>query len=401
MSKLTDYVVFKDKKLEARYANDRIPIDTLFEAYFDGLVDIPGDIYELLNNRYSVVKHQFTPAHVRYFATRFVPEVASHSKKLDEKLVRWHYDRGNDFFAAFLGPRMVYTSGFFTDPSQTVEQAQDQKMDMVCQKLQLKQGETMLDIGCGWGTLALHAAKYYGANTTGVTLSKNQAEFGNARIKEAGLSDRARILCMDYRDIPKTRYNKISSLEMVEHVGVKNLTPFYKQVYDLLDDDGLFFLQWTGLRRNSKMEDLVWGLFMAKYIFQGADASLPLAPMVNVMEKSGWEIHSVENVSTHYELTIKKWHDNWLSNKDEMIKAYGERWYRIWHVFLAWATTIAGQGTAACFQVVSNKNLNEFDRDIWVGQTSLGERMKLPEREVRAESGRGSGGKAPQSTVSA
>jgi len=381
MNRLTDYVVFHDQQLAQRYADSKIPIDTLFEAYFDGSIDIPGDIYALLNDRYAVVKHEFTPAHVRYFLTRFVPEFAVHSKKLDEKLVRWHYDRGDDFFAAFLGPRMVYTSGFFTDPEQSVEQGQDQKMELVCQKLRLKQGERFLDIGCGWGTLALYAAKHFGVDATGVTLSKNQAAYGNQRIAEAGLSDRARILCMDYRDIPAGTFDKISSLEMVEHVGVKRLSAFYEQVYRLLNDQGLFYLQWTGLRRRSKIEDLVWGLFMAKYIFAGADASLPLAPMVNTMEKTGFEIHSVENVSTHYQLTIKKWHDNWLANKDEILKTYGERWYRIWHVFLAWATTIAGQGTAACFQIVSNKNLNHFDRSIWVGQASLGERMQLSARK--------------------
>ena len=112
------------------------------------------------------------------------------------------------------------------------------------------------------------------------------------------------------------------------------------------------------------------------------DASLPLAPMMNVMEKANWEIHSVENLSDHYRLTIKKWHDNWLSNRDAIVRLYGERWYRIWHVFLAWATTIAAQGTAACFQVIANKNLNHFDRTRWIGHESLGEqgRVKLPGR---------------------
>lgn len=372
MGKLTDYVVFRDQKLAAKYANDRIPIDTLWEAYFDGAVDIPGDIYALLNDRHAVVKHPFTQEHVKYFVTKFVPEFAIHSKQLDEKLVRWHYDRGDDFFGAFLGPRMVYTSGYFTDPDQTVEQAQDQKMDLVCKKLDLKPGERFLDIGCGWGTLTMHAAKHYGVDATGVTLSKNQAEFAMERIRMNGLEGKARILCMDYRDIPAGRYDKISNLEMVEHVGVKNLKPFYEQVYKMLEDDGLFLMQWTGLRRNSKMEDLVWGLFMAKYIFAGADASLPLAPMMNVMEKANWEIDSVENLSYHYKITIKKWHDNWLANREAVTKAYGERWFRIWHVFLAWATTVAAQGTAACFQVLANKNLNEFERARWVGKKILG-----------------------------
>ncbi|MGZ3419394.1 MAG: class I SAM-dependent methyltransferase [Polyangiales bacterium] len=381
MPKLTDHIVFKDQRLAAKFAHDRIPIDTLWEAYFDDALDIPGDIYALLADRNVLAKHPFTKEHVKYFFTKFVPEFAIHSKKLDEKLVRWHYDRGDDFFGAFLGPRMVYTSGFFTNENQSVEQAQDQKMDMVCSKLDLRPGEKLLDIGCGWGTLTMHATKHYGIDGTGVTLAKNQAEFGNERIKANGLEGKARILCHDYRDIPKgQKFNKISNLEMVEHVGVKNLKPFYEQVYELLEDDGLFLMQWTGLRRNSKMEDLVWGLFMAKYVFAGADASLPLAPMMNVMEKANWEIHSVENISYHYRITIKKWHDNWLAHRAEVTSRYGERWFRIWHVFLAWATTIAAQGTAACFQVLAHKNINEFDRSRFIGNERMGERMKFEQK---------------------
>jgi cyclopropane fatty-acyl-phospholipid synthase-like methyltransferase len=250
-------------------------------------------------------------------------------------------------------------------------------MELVCRKLMVKPGESFLDIGCGWGTLARYAAKNHGVDATGVTLSKNQAAYGNGEIAKAGLSERARILCLDYRDTPKRKYKRIANLEMVEHVGVKNLGSFYRQVYDLLDDQGLFYMQWTGLRRRSSVEDLIWGLFMAKYIFPGADASLPLAPMMNAMEKANFEIHSVENVTSHYRITLKRWHDNWISNREAILQAYGERWYRIWHVFLAWAVTIAGEGTAACFQVVANKNLNHFDRSIWVGAPALAERMNL------------------------
>jgi cyclopropane fatty-acyl-phospholipid synthase-like methyltransferase len=387
MSLLTDHVIFHDAALARRYAKKKIPIDTLFEAYFDGAVDIPGDLYALLNDRQALLQQKFTPAHVKYFLGRFVPEFAGHSKAMDEKLVRAHYDRGDDFFAAFLGPRMVYTSAFFTQPSQTLEQGQDQKMDMVCQKLMLKPGERMLDIGCGWGTLAMHAAQHYGVSSTGVTLSKNQAAFGNERIRATGISE-ARIDCLDYREIPQKKFDKISNLEMVEHVGVKHLRKFYSQVYDLLDDQGLFLMQWTGLRRKSNVEDLIWGLFMAKYIFPGADASLPLAPMMNAMEKCGFEIHSVENVTTHYHHTLKKWHDNWISNKDSITVAYGERWFRIWHWFLAWATTVAKQGTAACFQVLAHKNVNHFDRSIWIGRASLSRRMDLSHRPAAAANGR-------------
>ncbi|HET9932703.1 MAG TPA: cyclopropane-fatty-acyl-phospholipid synthase family protein [Polyangiaceae bacterium] len=362
MKKLSDYVVFNDRNLARRYQNSPIPMATLYEAYFDGAIDIPGDIYELLDQRNNFVKYTLTPQHFKWAVTNFVPEVTVHTKSQDKRIVREHYDRGNDFFGWFLGERMVYTSGFFNRKDETLEEAQDNKMNLVCQKLRLKPGERLLDIGCGWGTLARHAAKYYGVDATGVTISENQTEFGNRRIKEWGLQDRARILCCDYRDIPYQKFDKIVSLEMVEHVGVKNLKKYFSWVQELLKDDGLFLLQWTGLRRQLAGETLIWGLFMNKYIFPGADASLPPAGMIKPAEEVGWESFSMENVSQHYGWTIRLWHDNWISNRDAIVAAYGERWYRIWHLFLAWSTKIADQGNASCYQVVFNKNLDGFDR---------------------------------------
>jgi cyclopropane fatty-acyl-phospholipid synthase-like methyltransferase len=366
MKALTDYVTFHDRRLEKKYAKQRIPMATLYEAYFDGAIDLKGDIYELLENRNLFVKYTLTPQHLKWAVTNFVPEVAIHSKEQDKRIVREHYDRGNDFFSYFLGDRMVYTSGIFTSPEETLEQAQDNKLHLACQKLQLKPGERFLDIGCGWGTLTAHAAKYYGADATGVTISERQTEFGTQRIQDWGVSDRARILCSDYRDIPAQKFDKIANFEMVEHVGVKNLRSFYQQVYDLLADDGLYIMQWTGLRYGLRPEDLIWGLFMNKYVFPGADASLCLAPMMNVCEKAGWEIHTVENVTTHYSWTIKRWHDNWVANEAKVKATYGERWFRIWHLFLAWSSIIALQGNAGCYQVVFNKNLDHFDRTRWI-----------------------------------
>jgi len=376
MPKLTDHIVFNDTKLARKYANKPMPMAHLYEAYFDGDIDIPGDIYAFLNDRQILVKNTLTKRHLQWAVTHFIPEATIHSKSQDERIVREHYDRGNDFFGWFLGERMVYTSGFFLNPSETLEQGQDNKLNLVCKKLQLDKGNRLLDIGCGWGTLTRHAAKYFGAEATGVTISENQTEFGNRRIQEWGLEKQARILCKDYRDIPSQKFDRIVSLEMVEHVGVKNLVSFYEQVGDLLTDEGLFLLQWTGLRRGFRPEDLIWIMFMGKYIFPGADASLPPSAMLKAMEKAGWETHSVENVSIHYSWTIRKWHDNWLSNRDAIVKAYGERWYRIWHFFLAWSSIIATQGNAACFQVVLNKNQDSYDRTRWVTRkaTVLGDR---------------------------
>jgi cyclopropane fatty-acyl-phospholipid synthase-like methyltransferase len=386
---LTDYVTFKNPRLAARYADRPIPISTLYEAYFDGEVDIPGDLHAFLRKRNLFVKYTLTWRHLKWAVTNFVPEVTIHSKDQDRRIVREHYDRGNDFFGWFLGDRMVYTSAFFEHPGETLEQAQDNKLNLVCRKLQLKPGERLLDIGCGWGTLTRHAAQYYGADATGVTLAERQTEYGNHQIKMRGLHDRARIVCSDYRDIPAQKFDKISSLEMVEHVGVKNLVPFYQQVRDLLADEGIFLLQWTGLRRGLRPEDLIWGLFMNKYVFPGADASLCPSRMLAAMEKAGWETHSVENVTTHYGWTIKRWHDNWISNRDAIVQAYGERWFRIWHFFLGWSTIIAEQGNAACFQVVLNKNLDKYDRQQWVCSRTpvLGERAWLgaPNEATRAD----------------
>lgn len=364
---LTDYVVFHDRALERKYGGDRrIPIATLYEAYFDGALDIVGDLNEFLRDRNHFVTYSLTFRHLSWAFTNFIPEVTIHSKDQDRRIVREHYDRGNDFFGAFLGERMVYTSAYFSAPADTLEQAQDNKMNLVCRKLQVAPGDRFLDIGCGWGTLARHAARHYGADATGVTIAERQTSFGNERIKAWGLQDQARILCQDYRDITGGPFDKIASLEMVEHVGVKNLVPFYKQVCDLLADDGLFLLQWTGLRRGLRPEDLIWGLFMNKYIFPGADASLPPSRMLAAMEKGGFEMHSVENVSTHYAWTIERWHRNWLANKELILERYGERWFRIWHFFLGWSTIIAEQGNAACFQVILHRNTDAYDRRRWI-----------------------------------
>lgn len=385
MTNLADYVLFRDSKLAARYAGAsaaKIPMSTLYEAYLDGKLDIP-DMDAFLDRRRDLVSYElFTEEHLKFFFGRMIPEVAIHSKSQDERIVRDHYDRGDDFFEAFLGDRMVYTSGIFTNEKQSLEQAQDDKIDLVCSKLMLKPNERLLDIGCGWGTLTMRAAKVWGADATGVTISKNQTAYGNRRIENAGVKEKARLICRDYREIPGQKFDKISSLEMVEHVGLKNLNTYCKVVYDLLEDDGLFLLQWTGLRRGGsphrrvpvigmRPEDLIWGLFMNKYIFSGADASLPLSEMCKYLEKAGFEIQSAENVSIHYAITIERWHKNWQAHKEQILKTYGERWYRLWHLFLAWSWRIGAQGNAACFQVLANKNLDTFNRRVFIGQNPL------------------------------
>ncbi len=377
MAHISDLVKVTAPRARGLLGEDPLPIATLIEAYLDGDVDVP-DIGALLDARKELLAFSLTADHVKFLVTRMVPEWLIHSKTQDRRIVRDHYDRGDDFFAAFLGETMIYTSGIFNDPAESLEEGQKNKMDLVCRKLKVEPGHELLDIGCGWGTLAAHAARHFGARTTGVTLATTGAAFANARIAREGLAGKARVECLDYRDLPARRYDRIVSLEMVEHVGQKNLSKFFAIVRDRLEDDGVFLLQWCGLRRGGgqgappvgmRPEDMVWGLFMNKYVFPGADASLPLSAMLEAMEKAGFDVSSVENVSVHYVRTIQLWHDNWQRNRDAVVAAYGERWWRTWNVFLAWSWRIGAQGTSACFQVVAHKNLDSFDRRIFLPES--------------------------------
>ena len=289
--------------------------------------------------------------------------------------MRDHYDRGDDFYGWFLGPRMVYTSGIVSDVyrEESLEQMQDNKMGIVCEKIGLRKGDTVLDIGCGWGTLARYASANYGAQVTGATLGKNQTAWGNSGLQRDGIPEsQSRILCMDYRDIPLPEpnhgngkgvgYDKITCLEMAEHVGVRHFSGFLGQVYDMLDDDGVFFLQIAGLRKCWQYEDLVWGLFMNKYIFPGADASTPLGWFVNQLEGAGFEIKGIDTIGVHYSATIWRWYRNWMANREKVEAKYGKRWFRIWEYFLAYSTIISRQGSAACYQLTMVKNINSTHR---------------------------------------
>lgn len=229
---------------------------------------------------------------------------------------------------------MIYTSGIISDinKEESLEQLQDNKLAVVCEKIGLKPGETMLDIGCGWGTLAKFASTKYGAHATGVTLGRNQTAWGNSGLRKAGIDEsQSRILCMDYRDIPVPEggYKKITCLEMAEHVGVRLFPKFLRQVYDMLDDDGVFFLQIAGLRKCWQYEDLIWGLFMNKYIFPGADASTPLGWFVDSLESAGFEIKGIDTIGVHYSATLWRWYRNWIGNRDKIEAKYGKRWFRV------------------------------------------------------------------------
>lgn len=261
--------------------------------YLDGLVDFNGDALEVMEYRHDWANFSFTLDLFKFIFFTFFKDIIFHTKAQDEEQIRPNYDRGNDHYAWFLGPRMIYTSGIISDPEkeETLEEMQDNKMAIVCEKIGLKEGETMLDIGCGWGTFAKFASLNYGAKVTGLTIAENQTAWGNDALRKAGIPEQqSRILCLDYRDIPRTKYDKITQLEMGEHVGIRKLTTFFRQCYDMLNDDGAMYVQLSGLRQAWQYEDFIWGLYLNKYIFRGADASTPLWYYVKCLEQAGFEL---------------------------------------------------------------------------------------------------------------
>jgi len=353
-------------------------METFLESYMAGKCDFKGDLHEtLIKHRNEIFRFVFTKGHLNFFYKKFMLQTFGHTLKEDAVDVKGTYNLGNDFYNAFLGNSMVYTCAVFNDvdaSKESLEDAQRNKIDFVCKKIDLKKDEKHLDIGCGWGTFVLHAAKNFGSNSYGITIAKEQIEWGKKQIArlDSDVQKRAKVELLDYRELPSNKkYNKITCLEMAEHVGVKNFQTFCRQLFGILEDDGILYIQMCGLRPRWEFEDLVWGLFMAKYIFPGADASCPAGWVAHQLENAGFEIHSVETVTQHYAMTIKKWYDRWVENKDLIVGRYGQKEYRKYLLFLGWSVIIANQGTSGCYQIVAHKNINAFNRSQYIGKVGV------------------------------
>jgi len=368
------YLIFKDNALKKKWGKRKIPMQILVEEFLNDNVAFKKDCYEtLINDREKFIDWRPNWGLIRFLLDQLFPWASSSFKSISATAheIADHYDRGNDFFNAFLGPRMIYTSAFYKNLDETLEEAQDNKLNMLCEKAHLKPGMTFLDIGCGWGTLVRHAAKNFGVAATGVTLSAEGAAWCRERAVKDGLkTSQCEIINSDYREIPADRkFDAISAVEMAEHVGIANFGLFLGNVRSMLKDDGIFYIQVAGLRKGSNWQDTQWGLFMSRYIFPGADASTPLYWYVKQLELAGFEVHSVETVGRHYSHTLHAWYDNWMKNKDaKALAAYPDRLKRLWEIFLAWSTVAAGIGSATCYQIVAHKNVYTFPRDTFCVQ---------------------------------
>jgi cyclopropane-fatty-acyl-phospholipid synthase len=272
------------------------------------------------------------------------------SKEYDAGAIAHHYDVGNEFYALFLDPLMVYTCAYYRDPDGKLEQAQEDKLDLVCRKLRLRPGERMLDIGCGWGSLAIWAAQHYGVRAHGVTLSRAQAEWAAQRIARGGLADRCLVEYRDWRDIPAdSRYDKIAAVGIIEHVGIPNYPAFFGGVRRLLEDGGLYLnhgihheFYW---RRTSQTD------FLLRHVFPNGDLS-GFTETVTEMERARWEVQDVENLRLHYARTCRHWVERLNARAAEARAMVGERVYRTWQLYLTCSAVAFEGGSIGLYQVL-------------------------------------------------
>ena len=276
----------------------------------------------------------------------------------NEAFVRFHYDLSNEFYALFLDPEMVYSCGYFTDWNNDIAAAQRDKLDMICRKLRLKPGDRMLDIGCGWGGLVCHAVKNYGVTATGITLSEEQIDFARDKVKAMGLAGKITLQFTDYANVSGS-FNKISSIGMYEHIGLKNIDGYMRKVRSLLSEDGVF-LNHAISRRAPKPSLLGRRLrpeqkALAKYIYPGG-ALDDIGHSITAMERAGFEVCDVEGWREHYARTCKLWCDRLTAEKDKAIALVGEEKYRIWVVYLAGCSLAFERGSARIFQTLAVKS---------------------------------------------
>ena len=349
----------------------------LAEAYLDNDFDIEGDIEaafeiaDFLLGRLKDWKKKVKLAGllvalpgrngrstIRRAARQLLPRIRGRRSLLehDRRAVTFHYDVSNDFYRLWLDRQMVYSCAYFQAPNDDLDTAQERKLDYLCRKLRLRAGQRLLDIGCGWGALVFHAAKYFGVRAEGITLSKPQAEWGRARIAEAGLGNQAKIELCDYREIfanGNKFYDAIVSVGMAEHVGRERLPDYFAAAHRALVPGGVFLNQAIGegvvLRPDNKN-----GSFIEQHVFPGGDIP-PLPIMLRAAESIGFEIRDVENLREHYALTLHHWLRRLEAHHAEARSLVDVTTYRVWRLYIAGSAHGFRRGHIAVYQTLFAK----------------------------------------------
>ncbi|MGW7359367.1 class I SAM-dependent methyltransferase [Streptomyces sp. NPDC054802] len=256
-----------------------------------------------------------------------------HTRRRDKEAISHHYDVGNDFYRLVLGPSMVYSCAYWDDAG-TLEDAQRDKLDLVCRKLGLKEGDRLLDVGCGWGSMAVHAAREYGAHVTGVTLSREQAVHARKRIADEGLTDRVEIRVQDYRDVRDGPYDAISSIGMAEHVGRVRYREYADQLFSLLVPGGRLLNH--QIARRPEKDEAAYRIdeFIDRYVFPDGELA-PLGRTVATLEDAGFEVRDVQSIREHYARTLRAWVTNLESAWPQAAELTSPGRARVWRLYMA------------------------------------------------------------------
>ena len=367
-------LVVRDPALLRRLVVDRNPLQ-LADAYFRGLLDVEGDLYRALGLKDHFQSISLTwrdkvallrdalrlPASARHVkpATSLASRIARrfshrHSKESDLQAISFHYNVSNEFYGLWLDDERVYSCAYFERADEGLETAQRNKLDHICRKLRLRPGERFLDIGCGWGALVCWAAREYGVRAHGITLSERQLEYAQERIRAEGLQDQVTVELLDYRDLPGlATFDKVASVGMFEHVGLKNLPAYFETVRRVLVPGGLF------LNHGITHDEEGWNRtlateFINRYVFPDGELDL-VSNIQRGMERAGFEIHDVEGLRPHYALTLRHWVQRLEERRDDAIALVGEATYRIWRLYMAACAVEFEAGGTGLYQILASK----------------------------------------------
>ena len=345
------------------------------EAYFRGDVDIEGDFFSALGlkdhldsirlswrDRLAVLLPALRLQALKKAWPRTVGglspsqnlAIGAHSRIENKAAIHFHYDVSNAFYALWLDPAMVYSCAYFETPDMDLASAQHAKLDHICRKLLLQPGDGFLDIGCGWGALLIHAARHYGVKAHGVTLSRQQLQLARERIAEAGLESRVTVELRDYRDLEgEDKYDKVASVGMFEHVGLKNLPLYFATVRRLLKPQGLFLNH--GITHDVEgWNNTLSTEFINRYIFPDGQLDT-VSNILRAMEQGGFEIADVESLRPHYAMTLRRWVARLEQHHDDALKHVDESTYRCWRLYMAACALEFESGEIGVYQLLASK----------------------------------------------
>ncbi len=324
------------------------------QAFIDKKIDIEGDIFEAIKLKDDIANIEISNKDRVNLFFKTVSSHNTHTKAKDKQNISYHYDISNDFYSLFLGNTMMYSCAYFKQDNWNLDLAQQNKIEYICKKLRLKQGDKLLDIGCGWGSIIIYAAKKYNVIATGVTISKEQYKYVKHKIKQENLENKCFIELKDYRDIEgKELYNKIVSVGMFEHIGIKNLPIYFEHIKNLLKDDGIFLNHGITVKKENKLSKHE-GEFIQKYIFPGGELK-NIGYIIDVMEDIKFDIIDVECLRQHYYKTLVCWAKNLESNKQEAIKLTNEYVYRMWLLYIIGCAINFEKNCISVYQVILTK----------------------------------------------